>query len=136
MGFETVGVVGHKECLFVFLVVLVSQRCKEFELFAALVEPVAVFVGGDGDPLHQRIADVAHIADDTQFLLAREVVADVVVVDARRFIGSLRFLDQNRNGNRGARAQTEDITGLFAADFTVCAAVAAQIEDIDGRKFA
>ena len=85
-------------------------------------------------PLHQRVADVAHIADDVQLLFARKVVADVVVVDTGRFVRSLRFLDQNRNGNRGARAQTEDITGLFAADFTACAAVAAQIEDIDGRK--
>ena len=95
-----------------------------------------MFVGGNGDPLHQRVADIAHIADDTQFLLAREVVADVVVADAGRLVGYLRFLDQNRNSNRSAGAQTEDITGLFAADFTACAAVAAQVEDIDGRKFA
>ena len=59
-----------------------------------------------------------------------------MVIDAGRFVGCLRLLDQNRNGNRGAGAQTEDIAGLFAADFTACAAVAAQIEDIDGRKFA
>ena len=53
-----------------------------------------------------------------------------------RLAGCLRFLDQNRNGNRGTGAQTEYIAGLFATDFTACAAVAAQIEDIDGRKFA
>lgn len=128
----------NRKKTFCFLIELLFglQWGVKFEQLAALVEPVAVFVGGDGDPLHQRIADVAHIADDVQLLFARKVVADVVVVDAGRFVRSLRFLDQNRNGNRGARAQTENITGLFAADFTACAAVAAQIEDIDSRKFA
>lgn len=45
-------------CLLIkFLIGL--QRSVEFELLAALVKPVAVFVGGNGDPLHQRIADVS-----------------------------------------------------------------------------
>ena len=95
-----------------------------------------MFVGGNGDPLHQRVADVAHIADDTQFILAREVVADVVVIDTRCLVGCLRFLDQNRNGNRGAGTRTEDFAALLARQFSAGPLVAAQIEDINGRKFA
>ena len=69
------------------------QRGVEFELFAALVETVSVFVGCNGYPLHQRVADVTQIADDVQFLLAREVVADIVVIDTRCLVGCLRLLD-------------------------------------------
>ena len=84
--------------------------------------------------MHQRITDIVHIADDTQFLLAREVVADVVVIDTRCLVGCLRFLDQNCNGNRGAGARTEDLATLLTRQFSAGALVAAQIEDIDGRK--
>ena len=95
-----------------------------------------MFVGGNGDTLHQRVADIAHIADDTQFFLAREVVADVGVVVAGRVGGCLRFLYQNRNGNRGTGAGTEDFAALFARQFSAGALITTQIEDIDGRKFA
>ena len=47
----------------------------------------------------------------------------------------LRVFDEDGNGNRGARALSENVVFFFAAAFARCAGVASQVEDIQAGKF-
>ena len=108
---------------------------------------------------HLRIEHRTHFLDGFKRLLAREVVADVAVVDAGRGFLQLRFIrsyanaplgrnvsgaiglvgvdllpipDQQRDGDGRAGTGTENLAALLSRQLTARSLIAAEVEDIDG----
>ena len=107
--------ISHKPTLRLCIKLLLW--CQWYQLCKALVawiDPVAMCVGVQDGPAKFRRTDALEITYHLQFLLARQIVTDVVIVDGGTVIGSLlRFLHQQRDGDRGTRALSKDIIFFF-----------------------
>lgn len=79
----------------------IIERHERIEIPAALIDPVVVLVRLQGLPRHLLVT--AKAADDLQFLLTAEVVADIVVMDFGLALVIFAF-DEQSNGYRCARA--------------------------------
>src|SRR5690606_14766573 len=87
-------------------IIAIIERRKRIEIPAALIDPVVVLVKRQGLP--RRLLITAEAADDFQFLLTAEVVANVVVVD--RGLARVVFAwDERGKGYRCARTRPEDL---------------------------
>lgn len=119
--------------MFIFFILFVSKRDEAAENIIALIEPVALCVGADMRPVHGRIEDAALFGNDGKFFFPAQIISDVVILDKglARMAG---LFDQHGDGNGRAAAKTKDVPGFLAANFSRRAAVAAQIEDIDGAE--
>ena len=111
---------------------LFTQDDELFETVIALLQPIPVGIGRDGGPSvgGMDALNAAEVLDPGEFVLAGEVVADVVKVDFSA-LGGLGVLHQERDGDGGAGAEPEDVAAFLAALLAGGAAVAAQVEDVD-----
>ena len=87
-----------------------SDRDKFIPRIITLIEPVAVTVWLNYVPLKRLTGN--RTRHDGQLLLAREVVANVVIVDDTMFAG-IRILHQDGDGNRSTRARPEDFAAFL-----------------------
>lgn len=81
LGFQPIGIIRHKEGLFIILVVLVPKRNEAAENVIALIEPVAMHVGAEMRPAHGRIENAALFGNDGKFFFPAQIIADVVILD-------------------------------------------------------
>src|SRR5699024_9776093 len=101
-------------------VFFVAEYGPGVEVFGALVETVAVAVGGDGVPAG--VGD-AGVVEDVEFVVGGEVVADVPVVDGT-YCGGGDF-QPDRDRNRCPSGMTIDLAGLLSTGLSSSTGVAA-----------
>lgn len=131
-GFQSTRIDEENGLRLSIIFLLGFHRYQGIEKPVALVDPVVLLVRRDFDELHLRIEHGAHILDDLQLLLAREVIPDVAVVDARFLLRLLARAHEERDGNRDARTRTENLAAFLTRKFPARTLIAAQVEDVDG----
>ena len=97
MSFQPIGIIRHKESLFILLIALVSKGDEAAENIITLIEPVALCVGADMRPAHGRIEDAALFGNDGKLFFFAQIVADVVILN-KRLARMAGLFDQHGNG--------------------------------------
>ena len=85
-----------------------AQRNKVIEGVAALINPVAAFVGNDNFKAVAK--DAGKIFNRLQFVLAAKIIADVFIKNLR--VAFVRSFNQNRNGNGSPRTAPENFSAF------------------------
>ena len=106
---------------------------KKFAKFAwRLPIPVAFGVWMNGLPF--QAADMLGFGNGCKFLLAIQVISDVVIMDFCWPL-MLRVFDQQGDGDWRAIALAKNFPAFPAGYFTFCALIATQVVDVQMRKF-
>ena len=101
------------------------------ELTITFIEPVTMFVGSDSIPINRSY--VSKIINDFQFLFARKVIANIVIMNlASAPVIFVFYKDSDRHG--GARPRTEDFTTLTTGCLALRPLITPKIKHIDVGK--
>jgi len=114
-------------------IIFLAPYIKKFlKIVISLSQPVTMEIRSNSGPFVDGVypLDTAEVLYPGKFVLAGEVVADVVEVDFP-VLGGLGVLYQERDGDGGAGAAAEDLAAFLAGLFTGGALVAAQVEDVN-----